>query len=174
MKLKVLFEEYSHCCAMIDLPDEIASQVLKWGYDNIKEDIISKEEGYGREIKPHVTVLYGLNNSSRKKVIEIVNKFKPFTITLGKISKFSNDCDVIKFDIESEELHELNKELRKLPHESTHKEYIPHCTIAYVKTNAADEFIGTSPLKGTKFLVTELTFSMKDSGNISIQLGKNS
>jgi 2'-5' RNA ligase len=101
------------------------------------------ETGFGREKEPHVTILYGLHDDIEDKdIADEVDKIKTPGIKLGKVSSFENDkFDVLKFDVVSSDLHELNKEFKEFPHTSTFPKYEPHSTIAYVKKGKAKEYI---------------------------------
>jgi 2'-5' RNA ligase len=101
------------------------------------------ETGFGREIEPHITILYGLHNDIPDSDIEKeIDLLKVPKLKLGKVSSFSNDkFDVLKFDIESKDLHAANKKFIKFPFTSDYPKYHPHCTIAYVKKGMADKYI---------------------------------
>lgn len=61
---------------------------------------------------------------------------------MGEVSSFNNPkFEVLKFDVESEDLHKLNKKFTKFPFTSDYPEYHPHCTIAYVKKDKAKKYI---------------------------------
>jgi len=95
------------------------------------------EEKNGRQSadEAHVTLLYGYTDTlPDKDVEEIISKFEPIEITLRKISTFDkDDCDVLKFDVEGDELFNYNKLLSELPNETDFPNYHPHLTIAFVK-----------------------------------------
>lgn len=101
------------------------------------------ESGYGREKEPHITILYGLHTTNKDSEIEeVINNLKEPKLKLGKISSFKNDkFEVLKFEIESDDLHKQNKIFTEFPYTSDYPEYHPHCTIAYVKTGTADKYI---------------------------------
>ncbi len=114
--------------------------------DVIKEEDLydpEDETGFGREVEPHVTILYGLHNDIEDKEIEDkINGSKTPNIAMGKVSSFTNNkFDVLKFDIESDDLHDLNKNFREFPYTSSFPDYHPHCTIAYLKKGKAEEYI---------------------------------
>ena len=74
-----------------------------------------------------------------------------------KITHFSGEeYDVVKFDIESDLLHKINKELVKFPHTSDFPDYIPHMTISYVKKGTGKKYNrklkNPITLKGTKIV----------------------
>lgn len=101
------------------------------------------ETGYGRETEPHVTILYGLHADIEDEDIEeVINDIEEPKLRLGKVSAFKNkNFEVLKFDVESSDLHSLNKEFTKFPYTTDYPDYHPHCTIAYVKVGTADKYI---------------------------------
>ena len=120
----------------------------KWDamQDMIDEDDLYEPEddpSYGKETEPHVTVLFGLHNDIPDSDIEDeINKIKRPEIKFGGISSFSNPkFDVLKFDIDSKDMHQLNKKFREFPYTSNYPDNHPHCTIAYLKPNMAEKYI---------------------------------
>lgn len=102
------------------------------------------DKGFGKEKDPHVTILYGLHSSiPDEDIAEEIEKIKTPKIKMNKISAFDNnpEFDVIKFDVESDDLHKLNKKFCKFPYTSDYPEYHPHATIAYVKKGKAKKYI---------------------------------
>lgn len=120
----------------------------KW---NSMLDLIDKDDlyepkddpSYGKETEPHVTALFGLHEEvTDKEIEEVINKIKEPKIKFGGISAFKNDkFEVLKFDVESKDMHKINKDLREFPHTNTYPDYHPHCTIAYLKPKMADKYI---------------------------------
>ena len=118
---------------------------------NKMQDIIDKEDlyepkgetGFGKETDPHITILYGLHSDIPDSDIEKeIDLLKKPSIKLGKVSSFSNDkFDVLKFDIESKDLHKANKKFSEFPFTTDYPKYHPHATIAYVKKGLADKYI---------------------------------
>lgn len=107
------------------------------------EDIYdNKEKEFGREDEPHITLLYGLHDDIPDEDIEkVIKSLKPPKITLQKISAFENEFDVLKFDVESEDLHKMNKKFTEFPHTNDYPNYHPHATIAYLKSGTADKYM---------------------------------
>jgi 2'-5' RNA ligase len=92
----------------------------------------------GRETDPHVTVKFGLHTNDVEDVRRVLADEPPITVTLGKTSIFPAKegaaYDVVKVDVDSPDLHRLNKKIADaLPHTDTHPTYKPHVTLAYVK-----------------------------------------
>lgn len=118
-----------------------------------KDDIyIAPDDDYGFEYNPHCTIIYGLEDYDDiirdiHKFIEYLNEnyFDTNNISIfrSNISIFeNNDYDVVKFDIESEDLIELNELFRQnFVYNNEYTEYKPHMTIAYVKKGKGRKYI---------------------------------
>lgn len=137
---------YNYGCVMIYL------KVDSKDWDEIQdliddEDLYvgtGEEEGkFGRETEPHVTILYGIHDDVPDADVEaIINDIKKPELDLQKVSTFDNEeFDVLKFDVDSPYLHELNKKFKKLPYTTKHEDYHPHSTIAYLKHNTKDKYL---------------------------------
>lgn len=110
-----------------------------------KNDIYTKAT-FGIEKEPHVTILYGFHQEVTPKEIEELLKEKhnptdKIKIELVGISHFETpNYDVVKFDVKSEKLVELNKLMKKLPYTSSFPNYHPHMTISYVKKGTGKKY----------------------------------
>jgi hypothetical protein len=146
-----LEESHSYAVTLIKLPRELADFVVNWGKVNIPDDWLYTEEdddSYGRELEPHVTVKYGLTtNQVPDELRKIAATTRPFPVFFEKVSLFGTnpDYDVVKLDIDSPWLSELNERVSKLPNEDKHPVYHPHCTVAYVKKGVATKLAGIDP-----------------------------
>lgn len=100
----------------------------------IDEEDIYNEPSYGRETEPHVTILYGLHGYITDEEIEKqIYKMSIPDIKLKSVSLFTGNFDVLKFDVDSQDMVELNKTFKEqFPNTNTFN-YVPHCTIAYLK-----------------------------------------
>jgi len=128
-------QTHEYACVMGDIPD------VKMPLDSMREQIDPKDLVDEDPGDPHVTILYGFNDSQLPEVKKLLADELPILGKLAKIDVFENEeHDVIIFDIESEGLEALNKKLAKLPHESTHPDYKPHMTIAYVKSGEGKKY----------------------------------
>lgn len=130
-------------CIMVVLP----INKDKWGELLGKIDethIYGKDGEYGRETEPHVTLKFGLHSNIPDSVIEdAISKMKPPCITMSNITSFTNDeFDVLKFDVDSPDLHGLNKIFSELPNSDSFPTYHPHSTIAYLKKDMAKQYHG--------------------------------
>lgn len=154
-------------CLMVDFPTELAEQAINYAAENIPDEILYTDvedpTGYGRETHIHTTVCYGLDPAmDRQRIKDVVDGLTaPVKVRLGKISKFEpEDYDVIKVEVESEDLHALHDVVKALgvPGE-TYPDYKPHLTLAYVKKGAADTLLGQSPFEGQEFELTSFDYS---------------
>jgi len=110
-----------------------------------KEDIYEKNDDYGYEKEPHITILYGLHHDEINKE-ELYEKIKelicPVTVKIENIDIFENDeFDVVKFNVPAiNQLKEYHKEFLKFPNTQTFSGYKPHMTIAYVKKGEGKKY----------------------------------
>lgn len=131
---------YEYGCLMLklDIPD--------WSnfLSEIDESLLyeSDLDRYGLENEPHITIIYGLHNDIfDDEVIELFSDLKKseFDIKINGIDCFHNlDYDVLKMNVKSDKLMELNEVSKKLSHTSTYPCYIPHITIGYFQKGLAE------------------------------------
>ncbi len=135
---------YDFGCLMLQIPIKLQD------FQNIEGSDIYTEEGdksYGLEDEPHITILYGLhsndiNDSEIENCIKEFSKNNP-TIkgTLKEISCFSNEkYDVLKFDVECDQLHQFNKILKEFPNTNSFPDYHPHLTIGYLQPKSGSKY----------------------------------
>lgn len=153
-----------------NLPEDLASKLQAIAAKIPDKDLADD----GRDDEPHCTLLWGLADSDVDKIKELAAGFGPVKIKLGKISLFHNKekkYDVVKVDVESKDLHRLNKLIAdNIEHESTFPDYKPHCTLAMVKLWEGDSLVGQEV--GGEFEASEFLFCPKDqSAKIKISLG---
>jgi 2'-5' RNA ligase len=127
--------------------------------------------------EPHITVLYGIHTEhvqdASLALFNIRNR-KPVTVTLRDFSTFDNERhDVLKVSIDSQDLHELNREIRAiLPHTSNFPIYVPHLTLAYLKPGLAQKYIRKlPPLNGVTLTFDTIQFSSVNGTRTDIHIG---
>lgn len=160
-------DEHEYGCLMLEMPKELADEVLAWGRENIPDaDLFIDPENpkdNGRETQIHTTVSYGIDPATDPGDVQfaIFQQRKPVKVKLGAISKFDkDDCDVIKVEVVSPDMVRMHKEIEEnigTPG-NTFPDYKPHVTIAYVKKGAADKLIGEDPFAGREFELTEFDY----------------
>jgi 2'-5' RNA ligase len=155
-----------------DLPADVAERVLALGRMIRDEDLVYD----GRETEPHVTIKYGLESADPNVVREIAETHGPITFTIGKVGVFPDQdgrgFDVVRLDVEGDDLRALNADLSKLPNGDVHPRYQPHITLAYVRPGAGRTYAGRSDLEGTQVTLDAFTFSSRDRTRTTIQLGR--
>lgn len=152
---------YDFSSVQMDFPDEIAEEIRAWGRCNIPGCALI-DKGFEDDI--HVTVKYGIHIVDFTELRELFKDEKPIEVTLGKITLFTSDeNDVVKIDVHSSDLVRLNKKISKnFEVTDTHPKYLPHCTIAYVKSGAGAPYDGCTAFEGKKVLLDTVAFSGKD------------
>lgn len=157
-------------CVMCLLPWKISEKIRQWGVDNIPDNELI---GDGRESSIHVTVKYGLHNHDPFELRPLLQNYGPIEITLGKISLFENGKeDVIKIEVTSPRLVQLNSLITKhFENTDTHPNYIPHVTIAYVKSGSGKKFVGNTAFEGVKAILEEAEFSGNDYRETTFSMG---
>lgn len=167
-------QKFDYGSTQLDLTGQVAEDVTEFA-KSLPENILVKEEADGgRETEPHITVLYGLDTTNEAQVRGLVQEAKPIEVELGEVSQFdtNEDYDVLKVDVVSDQLSELNAKLDKVlaTPGKTFDEYQPHVTIAYVKKGEGQKYVGDTRFKGQKITLDNLTFSTKDGKRINIPL----
>lgn len=163
--------EYGCVFFTLDIDKESWSSLL----DQIDDQDLynpPNDKTYGKEKKPHVTVLFGLHgNIDDKEVEEIITGFKKPKVKLDSITAFKGKkFDVLKFDVISDDLVEQNKKLKELPFTNDYPNYHPHVTIAYLKPNLSDKYI--DKMKKTKLDVSvgDIIYSKVDGSEKKYQI----
>ena len=129
----------------------------------------------GRETEFHITVKFGLHDHDPMRLVEVVRGFGSVRVRLGKTSIFpakeGADYDVVKIDVEGEDLHRLNKLITdSVPNTTTHPTYRPHITLAYVKAGLGEKYAGNIEVEGFVLDFDVLTFSDKNRNHFKIDL----
>ena len=114
--------------------------------DMIDPNDLYEEEGddsFGFDDEPHTTLLFGLHKEVTTEEVEnILDEFTYDTVKAHNPSLFKNEkYDVLKFDIDGDNLHETNKKLKEFPHTSDFPNYRPHMTICYLKRGLGEKYV---------------------------------
>jgi 2'-5' RNA ligase len=169
---------YSKSSTQIDLPEQLAQEIMSWGKANIPDkDLYTKDADKGREDEIHTTLFYGIvedNEKALEKLRSIFAGVAPFECRLGIITAFKDkkEYDVLKIDVESSEMVRLHYLIEgEIKNKNDFPTYAAHLTVAYLKKGKADRLIGDDKFRGVTFKVTEIVFSTKDHNKITIPLG---
>jgi 2'-5' RNA ligase len=174
--LNLFLVNYEYSSLLINLPVRLTEDIVNWGISNIPDNILYREfdeKHNGRQFNAHVTLLYGLYSNNHESYKNLFFQTKPFICELQEISVFENQkFDVLMIKIGSEELYKLHKKLSKtLDFEPLYPDYIPHVTIAYLKSGQGKMYNGLTTFKSRKFTVNNIVFSSKLQNKYKIELG---
>ena len=158
---------HDHSSTQVNLPEKEAEEIKQFALKIPESEIYSdpNDDSYGRETQPHVTVRYGMDTVDPKEIAPAFEGLGPVKAKMGKVSIFETDkYDVVKVDIESPDLHSVNKKVGdtvELPGE-TFKDYQPHATIAYVKKGEGKKYVGDKSFEGKEITVDKISLEAKD------------
>jgi len=124
------------------------------------------------EDKSHITIRYGLHDLDSERVEWIVSQYSSVRVKLGGLSIFpakepdsqrgGPEYDVLKIDVSSKDLESINRHLGILPNTTTHPDYHPHLTIAYLKPGTGHKYVGESGLEGVELEFKSMVYSDDD------------
>lgn len=140
---------YDYGCLMVNVDEMGWDGFIKETVDD--DDLYIEGDDYGVETDPHVTVLYGFHdNVDMNKLKEELIPLIELDITSDEISIFENEkYDVLKYDIKSDKLFDLNKIMTEnFDYTTDFPDYHPHVTIAYLKSGKGKKYM--SKLKEAK------------------------
>ena len=130
------------------------------------EDIYDDEtKDFGLENNPHVTILYGFDNTiDYKNIKKYLNNLEDIKIDIKNISIFNNDeYDVLKLDVHSDELTTMNKELKeKFDNKNDYDDYHAHITISYLIKDKSKKYLTKDFYKDIKIDIKEYVYSYRD------------
>lgn len=153
-------KDYDYASTQFDMPVKIMAKALTFAAEIDEDDLAVG----GVERESHVTVKYGLRNDAAGIINEITESFAPIRLTFGTVTLFErDDFDVVKVEVESEELRRLNSLISAtVPHGDVNPIYNPHLTIAYVKPGLGKKYTGDGPLMGESVVVDKLLYTTSD------------
>jgi len=166
---KALVEQadFKYASTQFDMPDNII-RMLKQLQGRIDPNDLGED---GIEANPHVTIKYGLTNDDAESITMLAKYFQPFHIDLGGVSLFENEkFDVVKIDVESDTLRQLNQAIARTGSVDTHPGYNPHLTIAYIKPGMGRKYLSL-PISPQSVLVSVISHSNSEGYITKIPLG---
>jgi len=168
-------KEKSYGFIGVDMPRDVSLRLALMQRAIPKEDLYEDKAGYGLEKNPHVTLAYGHEENDPRTTKEALADLAAGEGTISGLSSFDQqDYKVLKFDVDSEHLHSLNKRLReRIPMPgNTFPDYKPHVTVAYMKPDVdlAKYQKLARLLSGRKFPIRHLDFRGPDDKRTTLTL----
>jgi 2'-5' RNA ligase len=137
-----------------------------------EEDLAGRGQNIG---PPHITLRYGIPGDDISAIEALLATQSHIVATLGPTSSFppsaTREVAVIIATIDCPELHALHQCLGEVVDfaEPAH-EYEPHVTIAYVRPEVAEKYVGNQITAGHRFVVTEVLIRTKSKGETIVKL----
>lgn len=170
---------HKYSSTQVDLTGDLRDKILALG-QSIPDELIVESVGGdwegGRESNPHVTIKYGLHDSTPDNLIELLESesspISSITLTLGDLDIFEADTyDVLYAQVISQDLVKLSGVITSgLEVTNTQPTYTPHVTIAYIAKGAGARYVGNSTLSGLQITCSEMIFSSIDGSKTTIDL----
>ena len=168
-KLNETAGPHSYGCIMV------AIDVTNVPNIQFKQDDLYSPDTHGIETEKHITVLYGIEKEcDTDSVLDFIKVVKVKDVILKKLSLFENkDFDVVKWEVESDDLCILNKLCTQLfPYTNSHPEYSAHVTEAYVLPGLGKNYLSDDELF-ISCKITNWIFSLADGKKYIIDLDGN-
>lgn len=164
-------EKSKYSTVEVAIPEPYKSRILKFIDEFIDREDLSEA---GIEDYPHITIKYGLHDTTPDKLKKVVKSTKPIMLVLGKTSIFEgNGVDVVKITVVSTALRKLNKLLAKeLEVTDTFPTYEPHLTLAYVKPEKGKKYINDKTFNAITLTFNKIIFSPSEGKDTTINLIK--
>ena len=182
-KMASAVKERDYGWVSLALPKDIAKKTVSFSKSIPERELYieKSDEGetihgdgwkYGIEDDPHITVLWGIHTKVVKNIINALKDQKGGSASLGQIGMFeAEDYDVLKVNIISPALHRLNGILQEnVKHSSTHPQYHPHITLAYLKCGNGAKYIKDKRFKNLKFNFDSVIFEDYEDKSTTLDL----
>lgn len=139
-------------------------------------------ESHGLEPDVHITVCWGLTDpaAAASDLVQALQDVGSFELRFGVTAKFepgehsAGACPLYVTVTEgAEELAELNRKVRETTDvkASDFLGYVPHLTVAYLKPDVVDRYVGFDDLVGVKMVVDSVVVVDREGRKTKIALG---
>ena len=151
-----LADAYKYACVLVKVPDDVSKAIRKFQEGIAEEDLYNDPDdphGSGKESDHHITIKYGLHSDDPDEIRELLGDQAGGSIELREVETFkSDDYDVVKVGVDSEDLRRLNKHIAEnVEVTDTHPQYKPHMTLAYVLPGKGKNYSGDKSFASMSF-----------------------
>lgn len=168
-------ESFDYGCIMVNLPESFAQETQTFAY-SIPIDDVALDDDSGEpkfEKYSHITVKYGILPVEISIVIGALQAQGKVGAVCGNLGVFQSEgYDVLFVEVDSPDLVSLNQHIiDSLPCANLdYKNYVPHITLAYLKSGAGEQYKGISTFEGTKLIFDSVTYSNDTNDQFTIDL----
>lgn len=166
---------HENASTQINVPKNVADQIIAIGKELIPEEHL---QGEGRVTQPHITVKYGVQ-PSEQLLQQALAGHSSFPISLGNTVAFMNSENnaggtPVVVEVHGHELDALhNAVMEAMGTMPDDLPYVPHITVAYVKPDEAQHYVGSDAFTGIKFTAHTVALSpYDDSKQVEVPLSK--
>ncbi len=151
-------------------PAAVAIDSVRFGI--AEEDLAGRGRDAG---PPHITLRYGIPGDDISAIEALLASHSPLVATLGPTSSFApsatREVAVVIATIECPELHALHLRLGEVIEfvEPAH-EYEPHVTVAYVRPEVVEKYVGNQITAGHRLVISEVVIRSKSMGETVVVL----
>lgn len=140
-----------------------------------KKEDLKRVDGTDIEKDVHVTIMFGITSANKRMILKTLSNRKKFNIKVDGLEVFENkeyDYDVVVIRVSGQDLMNLRKDMEKFPHITTHNEYKPHITLAYVKGGRGKYYkeLIEKYLKKSSIEIDKIYFQTKSGRNIVFKM----
>ena len=163
---------HKHATTQIEISPVVRSQISRLQI-HLPESVIHPR--YGREMNPHITVLYGVVTGP-EEVRAVVKDFGPVSFTIDEAFAFEGvedgTADAVAFRIGGDDLHRLREQiLQNVPSAEQKFKYEPHLTLAYVHAGVGRAVAKQIPTLGMKIITNMLMYRATTGASTHLFLG---
>lgn len=165
--------KFKFSSTQVNLSEDMQENIVDLGMHLIAE---SDVDGKGRELFPHITCKYGVSYDP-EALQALLSDMPPFQVTLGPTGAFeptvqSDNAAPIIVEVKSPELENLHNMIGAvIGIKSDDFSYRPHLTLAYVKPEAAQQYVGLLDFDGLHIAVNSIALTDTKGVAVEIPLG---
>lgn len=163
-------QQYKSSIVYVELPADLTESVLAYG--RLIPDAHLTDNG--RESTPHITILHGITTNNVSDIEDALTDISPFTVSLSQTSVFHEpEFDVLKIDVIDPDgrLLGIREALsNSLESSSTHGDYQPHITSAYLQPGMGNDHSANDYFKGYRLMIDQVVFGGQDGQRTTIKL----